>query len=147
MKNKYYFINILSLFLILLPFCPSLFAQTEEQKLTALILQKDSLFWTAYNSCDTAHFQDFFTEDVEFYHDKGGLTQGRENFTTSMKRNLCSNENFRLKREAIKGTVKVFPLRNSNVIYAAIISGDHVFYILEKGQKERLDGQAKFTHV
>ena len=89
----------------------------------------------------------FFTNDVEFYHDKGGITNGLENLAMSMKKNLCSNENFRLRREAVAGTVKVFSLQQSNSIYGAIISGSHVFYINEKGKKERLDGLAKFTHV
>jgi hypothetical protein len=31
--------------------------------------------------------------------------------------------------------------------YGAILTGEHVFYILEKGKSERLDGLAKFTHV
>ena len=63
------------------------------------------------------------------------------------KNNLCSNENFRLRREGIAGTMKVFPLQKSDTIYGAILSGEHVFYILEKGKKERLDGKARFTHL
>jgi len=135
---------------VLLSFCSFfqvLFAQTEQQKLSSTISMLDSLFWTAYNNCDTTQFPSFFTEDVEFYHDKGGLTLGLENLSASFKKNLCSNENFRLRREAVAGTVKVFPLQKSDVIYGAIISGEHVFYILEKGKKERLDGLARFTHV
>lgn len=128
-------------------FSQFLSAQTEQQKLSSTILAKDSLFWITYNNCDTTQFQNFFTEDVEFYHDKGGLTLGLENLALSIKKNLCGNNNFRLRREAIAGTVKVYPLQKSDTIYGAILSGEHVFYILEKGKKERLDGQARFTHV
>jgi hypothetical protein len=122
-------------------------AQTDNQKLSNTIFHKDNLFWTAYNNCDSGSFRQFFTEDVEFYHDKGGPTQGLDKFYDNMKTNLCGNNNFRLKREAIEGTVKVFPLQSSGVVYGAIISGDHVFYVLEPGKKERLDGQAKFNHL
>jgi hypothetical protein len=90
--------------------------------------------------------QRFFTTDVEFYHDKGGVTLGLEKLMATTKKNLCGPNDFRLRREAVPGTVKVFPLQNGEVIYGAIISGEHVFYIKEGG-KERLDGLAKFTHL
>ena len=147
MSNKCLINIALVILLAVNPFFKKASAQTEQQKLEATILFKDSLFWTAYNNCDTQNFPDFFSNDVEFYHDKGGITNGLESLTNNMKKNLCSNENFRLRREAVAGTVKVFPLQQSNVIYGAIISGSHVFYINEKDKKERLDGLAKFTHV
>jgi hypothetical protein len=124
-----------------------LFAQSDVQKLNATILEQDSLFWVTYNTCDTVGFQKFFTDDVEFYHDKGGITLGLKNLSGTIKRNLCSSSNFRLRRDAVRGTVKVFPLQSANVIYGAIISGEHVFYILEQGKEPRLDGLAKFTHL
>jgi hypothetical protein len=122
-------------------------AQTEDQKLVATILHDDSLFWAAYNNCDIEKFRGFFTEDVEMYHDKGGLTVGVETLVRNMAKNLCGGNSFRLRREAVEGSVRVFPLKNGDGIYGAIISGEHLFYVLEKGKKERLDGLAKFTHV
>jgi hypothetical protein len=59
------------------------------------------------------------------------------------KKGICGNENWRLRREVVEGTMHVFPLNN----YGAILTGEHVFYILEKGKNEQLDGLAKFTHV
>ncbi|GEP97104.1 nuclear transport factor 2 family protein [Chitinophaga cymbidii] len=132
---------------IIIPLLMLFAAPSFAQSLTATILEKDSLFWQAYNQCDLPAFRQFFTDDVEFYHDKGGLTQGADRLTSNMKANLCSNTGFGLRREVIEGSVKVYPLQQSDTIYGAIISGDHVFYILEKGKAERLDGQAKFTHV
>jgi hypothetical protein len=147
MKRSY---SLKTIAVVLFSFCSFfqvLFAQTEQQKLSSTILTLDSLFWTAYNNCDTMQFQSFLTEDVEFYHDKGGLTLGRENLLQSFKKNLCSNNDFRLRREAVAGTVKVFPLQKSDAIYGAIISGQHLFYIWGKDKKERLDGKARFAHV
>jgi hypothetical protein len=137
----------LLLIIAILPLTQSLFAQTGSQDPSALILQKDSLFWKAYNNCDTAAFAPFFSTDLEFYHDKGGLTVGAEKFIAVSSKNLCGNSNFRLRREAVPGSVQVFPLRNANGIYGAIISGEHLFYINEQGKAEYLDGQARFTHV
>jgi hypothetical protein len=145
MNRKQTFNTIIAT-LVCLCTCAQIHAQAEVEKLTATILQKDSLFWVAYNNCDTASFPQFFFEDVEFYHDKGGITLGLESLTDITKKNLCSPRDFRLRREAVKGSVKVFPMQSSGVIYGAIISGEHVFYIREKGT-ERLDGLAKFTHL
>jgi hypothetical protein len=139
--------HIILLLLIAFPFYKSSSAQTGLQELSATILQKDSLFWSSYNGCNIEQFRTFFSDDVEFYHDKGGITLGLEKLTQSLKNNLCGNPDFRLRREAIDGTVRVYPLQNSNVIYGAIISGEHVFYILEAGKKERLSGQARFSHL
>lgn len=121
------------------------FAQTDAE-VSATILQQDSLFWITYNTCDTAGNKKFFTDDIEFYHDKGGLTLGAAGLSASLKNNLCSNPDFRLRRKAVAGSVHIFPMRNGPAVYGAVISGDHLFYIIEKG-KERLDGLAKFTHL
>src|SRR5882672_3810426 len=77
-----------------------------ESDITRLITTKDSLFWVSYNSCDTEFMKQFIADDVEFYHDKGGITNGGENLINTIKKNLCSNDAFRLRREAVKGTVK-----------------------------------------
>ena len=130
----------------LLSFCELLFSQKGEKTLSESILLQDSLFWNAYNSCDTAKYQQFIASDVEFYHDKGGITLGLEKLLEITKKNLCGPTDFRLRREAVPGTVKVFPMENGGIIYGAIISGAHVFYIRQAGQ-EKLDGLAKFTHL
>jgi len=121
-------------------------AQTEEQKLTATILHLDSAFWNAYNTCDTAAFKNFITDDVEFYHDKGGITLGGKTLIESLDRNICGGET-RIRREAIPGTVHVYPMHSGNEIYGALISGEHLFYITEKGKSENLTGHASFTQL
>jgi hypothetical protein len=123
-------------------------AQDNDRQLTALILEKDSLFWHTYNTCDIKGSEAFFSDSVEFYHDKGGITLGLDALTASLKNGLCKQpEEFQLRREAVPGTVRVFPMKKSDVIYGAIISGEHYFYINKKGEPERRDGWAKFTHL
>src|SRR3989337_397519 len=99
--------------LFVCPFSNPLLAQSEKQNLTNSILLKDNLFWVAYNNCDIENMQQFFTEDVEFYHDKGGLTLGMENLIRSLRKNLCGKGNLKLRREAIKESIKVFSLQGS----------------------------------
>lgn len=137
---------------VIIYFLPLLFtshgnAQAPSTNWSSIILQKDSQFWKGYNACDTTRYEDFFTQNLEFYHDKGGITLGRDALRNSLKNNLCSNSNYRVRREEVPGTVKIFPLEKSGQIYGAILLGDHRFYVTETGKPERLDGRAKFTHV
>jgi hypothetical protein len=124
----------------------NLFGQNNDTQTINKIFERDSLFWLAYNTCDTSNIGDFYTDDVEFYHDKVGLSKGKNNIVSSFKKNLCS-DNFRLRREALDSTIKVFLLKNRDTVYGAIMSGEHFFYVIEKGKNERLDGWAKFTHT
>ena len=146
MKIKSIFYSTLCIIILAVCSAP-VFAQTEQQKLTATILHLDSAFWNAYNNCDTAHFKDFVTDDVEFYHDKGGITSGATALIESLNKNICGRVNQRLRREAVAGSVKVYPMQNGNETYGAIISGEHKFYITEKGKPEYQSGVANFTQL
>ncbi|WP_315815846.1 DUF3471 domain-containing protein [Paraflavitalea speifideaquila] len=125
----------------------SLQAQRTPQELKTLILQKDSLFWAGYNNCDTTLTGQFLADDIEFFHDVGGITKGRGELNASLKKNLCSNPDRRLRREAVPGTVKFFPLKNRDTLYGAVLQGEHYFYIIQKGKKEFRDGHASFNHL
>ena len=111
------------------------------------VLSLDSAFWQHYNNCNAEAMRSFFTDDLEFYHDKGGVTNGVEKLIDVTKRNLCSNDNFRLRRDVVPGTVEIYPMHSNNVLYGAVLTGQHVFYILEKGKERQLDGLARFTHL
>ena len=110
--------------LLMLPF--PLFAQNQQDSLSATILREDASFWDAYNRCDIEKMSQFFWPDVEFYHDKAGPTIGRSPLVETLRKNLCGNSNFRLRREAIADTVKVFPLEKNGAIYGAVLSGEHL---------------------
>lgn len=123
-------------------------AQDNDRQLAAVILHNDSLFWQAYNNCDVTNMMTYFSDDIEFYHDKGGITNGKPALAQSFEKGVCNNrDSFTLRREAIDSSIKVFPLRKDGVIYGAVLSGAHLFYVHEKGKKERAEGLAKFTHL
>ncbi|HEV8592420.1 MAG TPA: nuclear transport factor 2 family protein [Pyrinomonadaceae bacterium] len=122
-------------------------AQGELHKLRETIMAKDAVFWVAYNKCDTDAFRPMFTDDVEFYHDKGGPTIGLDNLMNALKTGPCGNPDSRLRREAVAGTVRVFPMVKGGDVYGAIISGEHVFYVKQKGKPEFLDGHAQFMQL
>src|SRR5450631_3277996 len=103
MKAKSIFCSVL--YIIAFAVCSAkVFAQTEQEKLTATIICLDSAFWNAYNHCDTAQFKNFVTDDVEFYHDKGGITTGSVALIESIDKNICGSPNSHLIREAVAGT-------------------------------------------
>jgi hypothetical protein len=135
------------IFAVILPvFVTRAFSQSD-QEVQSLILHKDSIFWKAYNNCDVDVMASFIAEDVEFYHDLGGAQKTRDTMMAITKKNLCSRPDFRLRREAVPGTIKVFPMKKNGKPYGAIISGEHLFYINQAGKEEFLDGHASFSHL
>jgi len=113
----------------------SIYDQPEQLK--KAILENDGKFWEAYNQCNIDQMVSFLAEDLEFYHDKNGLTKGLNDFKKALTEGLCANGP-QLKRQVKEGSVEVFPLKG----VGAIISGEHYFYI-----GDRPNGLAKFTHV
>ena len=85
------------------------------------------LFHDGFNKCDLDQMSQLITNDIEFYHDKDGITQSKKSFIRSMKKHLCfSGENV-LKRVVIKETLEVFPLYKNGTLYAALQTGQHIF--------------------
>lgn len=119
----------------------------EYETVKQLIFSRDAEFWAAYNACDTSHYGRYFTPDVEFYHDRGGLTVGVEALTESIRKNLCGGPNPRLRREAIPETARLSLLANGAEIYGAVLSGEHLFYAIEPNQAPRLDSRARYVHL
>ncbi len=103
----------------------------------------DAQFWRAYNACDMKTMGDLLTADVEFYHDKTGLTASRQALLDSLRKGPCADPKMRLRREAVGESLQFHPLKGGY----AILSGRHRFYVQESGKLEHLDGQAEFTTV
>lgn len=109
----------------------------------AQVRAADTRFWAAYNACDMTEMGNLLTADVEFYHDKTGLTVSREALIDSLRKGVCGTAGMRLRREAVEESLKFHPLKDGY----AILSGTHRFHVQETGKPERLDGQAEFTTV
>lgn len=117
-------------------------AQLEKGNLPKIIIEKDSLFWLGYNSCNYQLMDKFLDKNVEFYHDKGGITLGADKVLEATRNNICGNPDNKVRREAILESIKVFPMEENGKIYGAILSGEHYFF-----QNEKRTGIAKFTHT
>ena len=137
-------ISILILFL----FIGNLQAQIDKDSPLFLELKKqDSLFFErGFNNCDIAYLEKTMDENLKFYHDNGGF-QDKKLFMERTKKNICGNPNQKPIRKVIENSLEVFPLYNNGELYGAIQSGEHRFYIREKGKQDALGGQAKFTTV
>ena len=104
----------------------------------------DSLiFDVGFNTCDLSHYDAIVSDDLEFYHDKGGITAGKEAFIASIKNNICGGPN-KVKRELVPNSMKVYPLYSNNTLYAFIQEGEHDFAELYQGKWNK-GSRAKFT--
>jgi uncharacterized membrane protein YvbJ len=115
----------------------------EAKQLYDTIAALDASFFEAYNTCNVAKMESYFAEDVEFFHDKGGLATTRKSVMEIIKTNLCEESGNRVRRELVKGSLEVYPIKD----YGAVAVGSHRFYLTQKGQKEQLDGIAKFANI
>jgi ketosteroid isomerase-like protein len=79
----------------------------------------DRRVFEAYNTCDLATFGALFADDVEFYHDQGGVTLGRAALVASVKQNICG----KTRRDPVPGTLEVHPMKG----FGAIQMGSHWF--------------------
>jgi hypothetical protein len=113
---------------------------TSKGSLFDTIQTMDSIFFHAFNTCDTSKSKLLFTKDLEFYHDAGGLTNYDENLNSIRYR--CNNK-VKVRRELVKGSLEVYPIAN----YGAIEIGQHKFYYTQPGKAEQLDGAFRFVHI
>jgi ketosteroid isomerase-like protein len=117
---------------------PPLSAIKSDAELTRSITTLDKRLFDAYNTCDLKTFQSFFVDDVEFYHDQGGVTLGGKALTESVKNNICG----KAQRVLVPGTLEVHPMKG----YGAVEIGVHRFtHPWEQDHGEV--GEAKFIHL
>lgn len=120
----------------------------EDSELFQKLQERDSLlFKEGFDKCRISEFEDFISEDLEFFHDQGGLTTNKEDFLSAVRNNICGNPDKKPIRKLQKGSLEVFPLYNNGKLYGAIQKGVHDFYIKEPRKELYLTSSAKFTHV
>ena len=107
------------------------------------VLAADARYWQTFNACDLQAMAPLLTEDVEFYHDKTGLTVTRQGVIDSLRKGPCADPSMHLRREVVPGSVRFHPLAGG----FALLTGEHRFVVEKAGQKPYVDGQAEFTVV
>ena len=136
-------LSLLALFLF--GFCranaqtvPGLDKINSQAELDKALTTLDASLFDAYNKCDLDKFASFFVDDVEFYHDQGGVTLGKANLTESVKKNICG----KVTRELVPGTLQVYYMKG----YGAVEMGVHRFHHPGNEAKEGV-GEGKFVHL
>ena len=109
-----------------------------QQELDTAITALDAALFDAYNKCDLDKFASFIDENVEFYHDQGGVTLGRAALTDSVKKNICG----KVTRELVPGSLKIYHMKG----YGAVEIGVHRFHHPGHDDTEGI-GEAEFIHL
>ena len=91
-----------------------------DKKIFEEIKAMDKVFFDAYNNCDLEKQALIYSDNIEFFHDKGGLMTSKKEIIEGTKRNICG----KVTRELIDGSLEVYPINN----YGAVQIGYHKFY-------------------
>lgn len=102
------------------------------------------IFGEGFNDCQLDSIRDIVAEDLEFYHDVGGPTMGRDAFIDSLETNICGSP-FRPRRELVADSFEVFPLYTNGALYGALETGLHRFYERESEHPDEPNGIARFS--
>jgi hypothetical protein len=102
------------------------------------IVYLDSVLFEGYNTCKLDRFERYFSDSLEFYHDKGGLSTSKKELIVSLKNNICG----KVTRELIAGSIEVYPIPG----YGAVQIGNHRFHNNQEppGTPSRI---GKFVHT
>jgi len=134
---------LLAPFFCVVFFLPPLVAQdvlpldkiTNPAELDKTIAALDRALFDSYNRCDLPRFESFFVDDVEFYHDQGGVTLGKAALTESVRKNICGKTT----RELV--SMQAFYLKG----YGALETGVHRFH--HPDHEEIGVGEGRFIHL
>jgi ketosteroid isomerase-like protein len=111
-------------------------AQTREPFET--ISRMDAQLFDAFNAHNLDAVMSMFSDDVEFYQDNDGVSNYAQTKSDFAKMFASIPD---IKRELVKGTLEVYPIKD----YGAIEIGVHRFCHKENGKEEC--GSFKFVHI
>ncbi len=146
MKKVFTAARMLLMFVVFVLWCVPVRAQAvpaleninSQAELDKAIATLDTALFDAYNRCDLEKFASFLADNVEFYHDQGGVTLGKGDLTDSVKKNICG----KVTRELVPGTLQVYHMKG----YGAVEMGVHRFHHPGHEDTESV-GEAKFIHL
>lgn len=125
----------------------------EKEGLYREIARMDSIMFDAFNRHDLEKLKTTFSEDLEFYHDKGGLAN-YEQTMANFKKLFDNNKTTGLRRDLVQGSLEVYPIRD----YGAVEICSHTFCHKENEKNDcgtfrnmmiwqKKDGNWKVTRV
>lgn len=99
--------------------------QPDDKKLYQTIVKLDSAFFEAYNTCgkNLENYAAFYSDNIEFYHDQGGIMTSKKDIVEATKKNICG----KVTRELDKNSIEVYPIKD----FGAIEFGLHRFHNID----------------
>jgi hypothetical protein len=138
-SSIFVYLHMKNIILLLLTFsiCTSVTAQSQNERKVAItqkelfnkIANLDSALFAAYNSKNLDLMKTYFTSDLEWYQDNGGLINFEKVFNNFQS---IFNRDYDLKRNLINESLEVHPIED----YGAIEIGKHQFKHIENGKLE-----------
>lgn len=92
----------------------------DSQELHDAITRMDSIFFEAYNTCKMDVQTAIYSDSIEFYHDKGGLSTSKKDILEGTRKYVCG----KVTRQLIPGSIEVYPIKD----FGAIELGQHKFF-------------------
>jgi hypothetical protein len=93
--------------------------QPASQPLYQTIVRMDSLYFDTYNHSKAAMMDSLTADNIEFYHDQGGLITSRQELLQSIQKNIFG----KVQRVLTPGSIEVYEIPG----YGAIEFGYHSF--------------------
>lgn len=114
-------------------------AEPSQDQLTKDVLSLDTRLFTAFNEREIEVMKAMLSQDLEFYHDKAGVTNYQQNLKATQN---MFNSGTDLSRELLPEFNEVHPIPG----YGAIQTGQHRFcHSTENGEPDC--GVFKFLHI
>lgn len=143
-----YFANGIILFTLVLAFQNTAAQVATTSELYSTIKEMDQiLFENGFNQCMISDIEPLISDDLEFYHDQGGITRTKADFLRTIKQNICANQAQKPMRHLVENSLEVYPLFDKGILYGAIQNGTHEFYLKEANKEAYLTSTAKFSHL
>jgi hypothetical protein len=121
-----------------------------QPQLTEQIRAADAALFKLFfeGPCDIPRFRGMITDDIEFYHDKGGFNVRKPDDFVGQYKERCTNlldpAKYRSRRMLVQSSLRVDPIPG----WGAMEVGDHLFYERHGATgPEKLVGKAKFAMV
>ena len=125
---------------VLTSFMPVFVFPDDEDTPTSLydsIATMDAMWEDAYNNCKLDVMEELISEDLEFYHDQGGLMTSKQKLNEALKNNICG----KVTRQLKEGSLEVYPIKG----YGAVEMGLHAFH--NKKEPGLQVHYSKFVHI
>lgn len=111
--------------------------EPDDPELYEIIVAMDKEYFDAYNTCDLEKQASIYSEDIEFFHDKGGLMTSKQDIIDSIEKNICG----KVTRELVEGSIEVYPIAD----YGAVEIGFHKF--INNQEPEAISIPSKFITI